>query len=238
MVEWNDTKTDYPNDKCIHELFETQVEKTPDAVAVVFEDQRLTYRELNHRANQLAHYLRKLGVGPEVLVGICVERSIELIVGLLGILKAGGAYVPLDPSYPEDRREFILHDSHVAVLLTKSEVGEQSASRRDDGDPRSVILDASIKRVRLDRDRQVVEQESRENLTTHVQPSDAYPVILPTSSTLRDLREHPRESRLNIARLGRSCLGYSPPLLRTSFPAFWPRPRFVLIYRCLRSLPL
>ena len=79
----------------------TQVEKTPDAVAVVFEDQQLTYRELNKRANQLAHYLRKLGVGPEVLVGICVERSLEMVVGLLGILKAGGAYVPLDPEYPQ-----------------------------------------------------------------------------------------------------------------------------------------
>ena len=83
-------KTAYPNDKCIHELFETQVEKTPDAIAVVFEDQRLTYRELNNRANQLAHYLRKLGVGPEALVGICVERSLAMLVAILGILKAGG----------------------------------------------------------------------------------------------------------------------------------------------------
>ena len=97
LVDWNDTETDYPKDKCIHELFETQVEKTPDTIALVFEDQQLTYRELNNRANQLARYLKKLGVGPEVLVGICVERSIEMVVGLLGILKAGGAYVPLDP---------------------------------------------------------------------------------------------------------------------------------------------
>ena len=106
LIEWNDTKTDYPQDKCIHQLFEAQVEKTPDAIAVVFEDQQLTYRELNRRANQLAHYLQKLGVGPEVLVGICVERSIEMVVGLLGILKAGGAYVPLDPSYPRERLSF------------------------------------------------------------------------------------------------------------------------------------
>ena len=111
LVEWNDTETDYPKDKCIHELFEAQVERTPDAIAVVFEDQRLTYRELNQRANQLAHYLRKLGVGPEVLVGICVERSMEMIVGILGILKAGGAYVPLDPSYPDERLVFMLEDS-------------------------------------------------------------------------------------------------------------------------------
>ena len=97
LIEWNDTKTDYPRDKCIHGLFETQVEKTPDAIALVFEDQQLTYRELNTRANQLARYLQKLGVGPEVRVAICMERSIDMIVGLLGILKAGGAYVPLDP---------------------------------------------------------------------------------------------------------------------------------------------
>ena len=101
LVEWNDTRIDYPSDKCIYELFETQVAKTPDAIAVVFANQQLTYRELNSRANQLAHYLRKLGVGPETLVGICMERSIEMIVGLLGILKAGGAYVPLDSTYPK-----------------------------------------------------------------------------------------------------------------------------------------
>ena len=123
LVEWNDTKRDYPKEKCIHELFEAQVEKTPDAIALVFEDQQLTYRELNNRANQLAHYLHsKLGVGPEVLVGICVERSIEMIVGLLGILKAGSAYVPLDPSLsqraaglhaPRQRRAGINHPAGV-----------------------------------------------------------------------------------------------------------------------------
>ena len=97
LVEWNDTAADYPRDQCIHQLFEEQVERTPDAVAVVFEDRQLTYAQLNARANQLARHLRRLGVGPEVLVGLCVERSLEMVVGLLGILKAGGAYVPLDP---------------------------------------------------------------------------------------------------------------------------------------------
>ncbi|HEC84496.1 MAG TPA: non-ribosomal peptide synthetase, partial [Thioploca sp.] len=96
LFEWNNTQTDYPKEKCLHQLFEAQVEKTPDAIAVVFEDQQLTYQALNARANQLAHYLQTLGVKPEVLVGICVERSLEMIIGLLGILKAGGAYVPLD----------------------------------------------------------------------------------------------------------------------------------------------
>ncbi|MBW4636379.1 MAG: AMP-binding protein [Iphinoe sp. HA4291-MV1] len=102
LVEWNDTTFEYPTDKCIHSLFEEQVLRTPDAVAVVYENQQLTYNELNCRANQLAHYLRSLGVGAEVLVGICVERSVEMVVGLLGILKAGGAYVPLDPQYPTE----------------------------------------------------------------------------------------------------------------------------------------
>ena len=101
FVKWNETQADYPTNSCIHELFEAQVERTPEAIAVEFEGKRLTYRELNQRANQLAHYLRELGVGPEKLVGICVERSLEMLIGLLGILKAGGAYVPLDPSIRE-----------------------------------------------------------------------------------------------------------------------------------------
>src|SRR5919202_1401379 len=102
----NESPALYSNDRCIHQMFEAQVERTPDAVAVAFENQQLTYRQLNQRANQLAHHLRSLGVGSEVLVGICMERSIEMVVGLLGILKAGGAYVPLDPAYPIERVAF------------------------------------------------------------------------------------------------------------------------------------
>lgn len=119
LVEWNDTRTDYPRDKCIHQLFEEQVKRSPDAVAVVFEDEKLTYRELNEQSNQLAHYLIKHGVGPEVLVGICMERSLDMIIGLLGILKAGGAYVPLDPTFPHDRLAFMLKDSKARILLTQ-----------------------------------------------------------------------------------------------------------------------
>ena len=100
LVEWNQTQADYPRHLCVHQLFELQAERAPDAVAVVYEDQQLSYGELNRRANQLAHYLRGLGVGPETLVGFCVERSVEMVVGLLGILKAGGAYLPLDRTYP------------------------------------------------------------------------------------------------------------------------------------------
>nr|VFK09968.1 MAG: amino acid adenylation domain-containing protein [Candidatus Kentron sp. FM] len=125
LVEWNDTKTPYPADKCVHELFEEQAAKTPNALALVFpstgsgpgEDDKINYGELNARANRLAHRLRKLGVGPEVLVGLFVERSVEMIVGLLGIMKAGGAYVPLDPDYPAERLAFMSDDANLAVLL-------------------------------------------------------------------------------------------------------------------------
>ncbi|MEH2195511.1 MAG: non-ribosomal peptide synthase/polyketide synthase, partial [Nostoc sp.] len=122
LIEWNDTQVDYPQNKCIHQLFEEQVQQTPNAVAVVFENQQLTYHELNCRANQLAHYLQSLGVKADVLVGICVERSLEMIVALLGILKAGGAYVPLDPEYPQERLQYILEDAQVQVLLTQQRV--------------------------------------------------------------------------------------------------------------------
>jgi len=120
LVEWNDTQTKYLKDSCIHRLFEEQVEQTPDAIAIVFEDEQLTYRELNIRANKLAHHLQQLGIVPDVLVGICLERSMEMIVGLLGILKAGGAYVPLDPAYPQERLNFMLEDAQVSILLTHS----------------------------------------------------------------------------------------------------------------------
>jgi len=119
-AEWNDTKVEFPHDRCIHELFEEQAARRPQAVAVTFEDRRLTYGELNRRANQLAHHLRALGVRPETLVGICVERSLEMVVGLLGILKAGGAYVPLDPEYPQERLAYMLADTAAPVLLTQA----------------------------------------------------------------------------------------------------------------------
>ncbi|HVG45013.1 MAG TPA: amino acid adenylation domain-containing protein, partial [Longimicrobium sp.] len=118
LREWNATEAAYPREACVHELVEAQVERTPGAVAVVFEGERVTYAELNARANRLAHHLRALGVDPDGRVGICVERSVEMVVGLLGILKAGGAYVPLDASYPVDRLRHMLEDSAPAVLLT------------------------------------------------------------------------------------------------------------------------
>lgn len=121
LVEWNSTQTEYDQTTCLHQLIETQVERKPDAIAVCFEDEQLTYRELNQRANQLAYYLQTLGVQPEVLVGICIERSLDMLIGLLGILKAGAAYLPLDPAYPKERLELILSDSQVSVLLTDNQ---------------------------------------------------------------------------------------------------------------------
>jgi amino acid adenylation domain-containing protein len=120
LVQWNDTAVDYPADRCIHELFEAQAARAPHAVALVYEQQQLTYGELNARANQLAHHLIGLGVGPETLVAICMERSLEMIVGLLAILKAGAAYVPLDPEYPAERLNFMLRDAQTTVLLALS----------------------------------------------------------------------------------------------------------------------
>jgi len=125
LVEFNQNQADYPKDKCIHHLIEEQAERTPNSIAVAFKDQQLTYAQLNQKANQLAHYLQRLGVEPEVLVGICVERSPEMVICILGILKAGGAYVPLDPSYPQERLAFILEATQTSVLLTQQQLVER-----------------------------------------------------------------------------------------------------------------
>ena len=170
LLEWNDTKRDYPKDKRIHELFEAQVERTPEAVAAVFEDKHLTYRELNHRANQLAHYLRKLGIGAEVLVGICMERSLEMVVALLGILKAGGAYVPLDPDYPKERVEFMLNDARVPVVVTRQRWVEK-------------LLPRELKAVRLDVDSEIIDRQSEKNLISGAEPENPAYVIYTSGST-------------------------------------------------------
>ena len=170
IVEWNKTERDYPKDKCVHQLFEEQVERTPETVAVVFEDRQLTYRELNSRANQLAHYLKNLGVGPEVLVGICVERSLEMIVGLLGILKAGGAYVPLDPQYPKERLTFMLEDAKVKVLLAQQGVVTE-------------LPEQQARVVDLDRDWGEIAQESEENPNSEITGENLAYVIYTSGST-------------------------------------------------------
>ena len=119
LVSWNDTQRAHPQDRCIHQLFEDQVSRIPENVAIVCGGQKLTYHELNTKANQVAHTLQQQGVGPEILVGILMERSLELVIGLLGILKAGGAYVPLDPAYPEDRLSFMLEDARISLMLAE-----------------------------------------------------------------------------------------------------------------------
>ena len=136
LVEWNDTAAPYPADQCVHRLFEAQVARTPNAIAVEYQDGQLTYIQLNRRANRLAHHLRQLGVGPDARVGICVERSLELVVGLLGILKAGGAYLPLDATYPRDRLAFMLADAAPKVLLTQQRLLDALP-----GHPQTVCLD-------------------------------------------------------------------------------------------------
>ncbi|MHB8519306.1 MAG: amino acid adenylation domain-containing protein [Limisphaerales bacterium] len=148
LVEWNQTRVEYPQAQGVHQLFEEQVRRTPDATAVVFEGQRLTYGELNARANRLAHHLQTLGVGPEGLAGICTERSVEMVVGLLAILKAGGAYVPLDPGYPKERLHFMLEDARVPVLLTQQRL---LAGLPEHG-ARTICLDADWQRISVEPD--------------------------------------------------------------------------------------
>ena len=137
LREWNDTAHPVP-DATLPELFAAQAARTPDAIAVVFEDTALTYAELDARANQLAHHLQGLGVGPEVVVGLCVERSLEMVVALLGILKAGGAYLPLDPGYPAERLAFMLADAGAPVLVTQTALRDRLPAAHD----RIVCLDA------------------------------------------------------------------------------------------------
>jgi amino acid adenylation domain-containing protein len=170
LVEWNNTQADYPQDACIHQLFEAQVERTPDAVAVVSKDHQLTYRELNTRANQLAHYLRLLGVKPDTLVAICIERSLEMVVGFLGILKAGGAYVPVDPAYPHERRAYQIQDSQTPIILTLERLVTSLPEHK-----------AQV--VCLDTDWQVIAQQSQENPLSETTPQNLAYLIYTSGST-------------------------------------------------------
>ena len=170
LVEWNSTETEYPRNSCVHQLIEAQVARTPDAIAVVGGNEQITYAELNRRANQLAHYLQSLGVGPDVLVGISVERSIEMLVGLLGIWKAGGAYVALDPSYPQERLALMLKEAHVPVLLTQEKL-------------LAALPQHSAQVVCLDTDWASISQQSDLNPTTEVLSQNLAYVIYTSGST-------------------------------------------------------
>ncbi len=172
LVDWNKTAFDRGHEQCIHQLFEEQVERTPDALSVIFDEQRITYGELNRRANQLAHYLEDSGVGPETRVGILLERSVEMPIALLAVLKAGGAYVAFDPSYPAERLRYMLEDSDVSLLLTKESliVGQPELSSR------LIFLDAE--------QRVIAEHDSR-NLQSGAEPSNLAYLVYTSGSTGR-----------------------------------------------------
>ncbi|MEG4117287.1 amino acid adenylation domain-containing protein [Microcoleus sp. N9_B4] len=181
LNDWNDTQRDYPQNQCFHQLFEERVARsssraplTPHAVAAVFENQQLTYRQLNSRANQLAHYLQQLGAAPEVLVGLCVERSLDAIVGLLGIIKAGAAYLPLDPTYPQERLNFMLEDAQVSILVTQQHLAKNLTQPENYGVFSVVCLDS---------DRKIIAQQSRENPTIKILPGNLAYVIYTSGST-------------------------------------------------------
>ena len=172
LAEFNRTDADFRRDLCIHNFFEEQAARTPSNVALVAENDRLTYADLNHRANRLAHYLCKLGVGPETLVGICIERSINMLVGILGILKSGAAYVPLDPAYPPDRLHNILDDAKAPILLTQQSLLE-------------ILPQHTVEVICLDTDWPKIAAESAENPNTSVKPENLAYVLFTSGSTGR-----------------------------------------------------
>uniref|UniRef100_UPI001F57A0B8 non-ribosomal peptide synthetase n=1 Tax=Bacillus cereus group sp. BfR-BA-01381 TaxID=2920325 RepID=UPI001F57A0B8 len=172
LLEWNKTETEYPKDECVHQLFQGQVELYPDTIAVTYEDKHISYSELNYKANQLAHYLKRFGVGPDVLVGIHMERSVDMIIGLLGILKAGGAYVPLDTTYPKERLAFMLEDSKVPILLTQERLVEG-------------LPEHNSKIVSIDTDWINISKESSRNLDVNTTPENLAYIIYTSGSTGR-----------------------------------------------------
>jgi amino acid adenylation domain-containing protein len=209
LETWNPTGDVYPADLCIHERFETQADRTPDAVAIVYEGEALTYAELNARANQLAHFLRRRGVGPEVRVGICLERSLEMVVGILAVLKAGGAYVPLDPAYPADRLAFTLSDAGVPVLLAQEKV--RAALPVPDG----------VELISLDAAQAEIAAESTENPASGATPESLAYVIYTSGSTGAPkgaLIEHRNVARLFSAT--DAWFGFGPDDVWTLFHSY------------------
>jgi amino acid adenylation domain-containing protein len=172
LFEWADTRREYPQNLCAHQIIEAQVQQTPDAIALVCEQTQVSYRELNARANQLAHHLRRLGVGSEVLVGICMKRSVEMVVALLAIWKVGGAYVPLDPAYPTARLQFMIEDSSLRFLITEEALATKFSN-------------CSGTVVSVDRDWPAISKGNEENLPADVEPRHLAYVIYTSGSTGR-----------------------------------------------------
>jgi amino acid adenylation domain-containing protein len=170
LLEWNNTESSHALERCVNHLFEEQVRRTPDAAAVAFEEEELTYRELNARANQLAHYLKRLAAGPGLLVAILMERSIDMLVALLGVLKAGGACLPLDPSYPHERTSFMLEDAGVSVLLTEERLSDEMAELKTEV-------------VCLDRDWGKIASESKKDTDAGVSADHLAYIIYTSGST-------------------------------------------------------
>lgn len=170
LVEWNDTAKEFPGGACVHQLIEAQAERSPDAVAVIYEEERLTYRELDCRANQLANYLRGMGVGPDVPVGICLERSTEMMIGLLGIMKAGGAYVPLDPEYPSERLAFMIKDSGLECVITQESLSQG-------------LVDFCKKLIYIDSDWELISQKSPKKAIGPIDSKNLVYVIYTSGST-------------------------------------------------------
>ncbi len=199
LVTWNATQKSYPTDASVHELFEQQVKRTPHAVALVCGDEQRTYEELNRAANQLARHLRNLGAGPEVLVGICVERSIDLLTGVYGILKAGAAYVPLDPAYPADRLALMVEDARCAILVTQHGLLHRLPPHH-------------AKVVCIDTDWESIEREPEDNLHSGVSGRSLIYVIYTSGSTGRPkgvMVEHRNVTNL-FAGMD-DCIPHSPP---------------------------
>lgn len=208
QTKWNDTRIHYSQANCIHELFEDQAERTPDSIALVFENQKLTYGELNRRANQLAHYLQKQGVRPEERVGICLERSAEMVIGILAVLKAGGAYVPLDPSYPQARLAFLVRDAQLKVLVAQEKFLK-------------IPLESDAKAVYIDSDSEMIAEEKGENPISDVLADNLAYVIYTSGST-----GNPKGvgvSHYNVARLLQAteeCFDFSSSDVWTLFHSY------------------
>jgi amino acid adenylation domain-containing protein len=211
LAQWNETQVDFPEHLCVQQLFEAQVLQTPDAPAVLFGEHQLSYRELNERANRLAQHLRAQGVGPEQVVGICLEGSLELPVAVFAVLKAGAAYLPLDPGYPQNRLSFMLEDAGIRLVITQQRLSEKVAYLGVDS---VLAIDAPEQEARL-------RQEPTENPTLLTTPRNACYVIYTSGSTGRPkgvVIEH--RGLVNLVQALRAMLGLGPGRRVLQFASF------------------